>query len=171
MTTATLKNKNNTEERVLKAKQGIEIGLRVLTSIAGRHSELSGEIEAAKIETIAELGHGGVFKTNRLVWDYIDLFGGKAAQNQIAKAEATIESVNGALPQRKAEALKLIGAAKTDFEGRNFRDADFKAGRANQIIESIQKDSQVNADFAESLRRAHWGELEKLKAPPRRKKR
>ncbi|MFA6422931.1 MAG: hypothetical protein WCW17_00585 [Patescibacteria group bacterium] len=167
---ATLKIKSNTEERVSKAKQGIEIGLRVLNSIAGRHQEYSVAIEAAKLETLSVLETGGVFGASRLVWDHIASFGKEIAEVQIAKAEVAILSVNGALPQRKVEALKLMDETKTAMERRDFRDADLKSGRVLQIIESIQRDSRVNAEYAETLRRTHWGKLEELKPRPRRRK-
>jgi len=168
MTTAIV---NNTTGRVAKAKQGIETGLRVLGSIAGRHRELGAETEAARNETLAALEHDGVFKASKLVWGRINALTERAAGTEIARADRAFESVNGAMPGRKAEAARLLDGAKTDFVGRNYRDAEFKASRAAGLLEAIQRDSTANAEYAQSLRQSNWGVLEELAPRKPRKKR
>lgn len=170
MTTATLKNNLGTADRVAKAKNGIEIGLRVLASIAEKHKEFGADVETAKIEILTTLEHDGVFKASRLAWRHIETIGEKAASTEMAKAGSVLESVNGYMPQRKAEATRFLNEAKTDYEGRNYREAAFKAGRARGILEAIQRDSQANAEYAQSLRQSNWGVLEELKLKPKQRK-
>lgn len=139
-------------------KQSIEKGVRVLGAIAEKHDCLGADIDLV-IQDVADLVEYGKFdQARKWVWKNVNVFGEQASGSDIATAFELLGSVNGHLPELKAEAVKFLSGAQDDFDIRRYGDASFKARKACGILRTVisrERQMEAGAEFAQSLRLAH----------------